>query len=176
VAWAPVRLGLNLAGPFCRSTLPSRSLTRRLDTAAQDDSLFIAPEPLLRFVECDFDICAAKLSVALRRQRMAGLERLHLAWIFNGAGFTINGAIARATNSGVEFYLPELLRIKSQILAARHDRESAMNCLTEALAVCTHVMRSLVNYRSDRAPVAVTQSGSPMVATDRFWRAKQPFN
>jgi hypothetical protein len=35
----------------------------------------------------------------------------------------------------VELDLPELLRIKSQILAARHDRESAMNCLTEALAV-----------------------------------------
>jgi predicted ATPase len=54
---------------------------------------------------------------------------------FEEALFTINGAIARATNSGVEFYLSELLRIKSQVLAARHDRESAMNCLTEALAV-----------------------------------------
>jgi predicted ATPase len=31
--------------------------------------------------------------------------------------------------------LSELLRIKSQILAARHDRESAMSCLTEAIAV-----------------------------------------
>jgi len=49
--------------------------------------------------------------------------------------FTINGAIGRATSSGVEFYLSELLRIKSQILAAQHDRESAMNCLTEAIAV-----------------------------------------
>jgi predicted ATPase/DNA-binding winged helix-turn-helix (wHTH) protein len=49
--------------------------------------------------------------------------------------FTISGAIARATNSGVEFYLPELLRIKSQILAAQNDRESAMNCLAQALAV-----------------------------------------
>ena len=51
------------------------------------------------------------------------------------AHFTINGAIARATNSGVEMDLPELLRIKSQVLAARHDRESAVNCLTEALTV-----------------------------------------
>jgi predicted ATPase len=49
--------------------------------------------------------------------------------------FAINGAIARAKNSGVEFNLSELLRIKSQILAAQHDREPAMNCLTEALAV-----------------------------------------
>jgi hypothetical protein len=38
-------------------------------------------------------------------------------------------------NSRVELDLSELLRIKSQILAAQHDRASAMNCLTEALAV-----------------------------------------
>ena len=54
---------------------------------------------------------------------------------FEEALFTVNGAIARAENSGAESNLSELLRIKSQILAARHDRESAMNCLTEALAV-----------------------------------------
>jgi tetratricopeptide (TPR) repeat protein len=53
---------------------------------------------------------------------------------FEEALFAINGAIAHATNSGVEFDLSELLRIKSQILA-EDDRESAMNCLTEALAV-----------------------------------------
>jgi predicted ATPase len=35
----------------------------------------------------------------------------------------------------VEFNLSELLRIKAQILAAQHDRESAMNCLTDAIAV-----------------------------------------
>jgi len=54
---------------------------------------------------------------------------------FEEALFTINGAIASATNSGLEINLSELLRIKSQILAARHDREAAMTCLTEALAV-----------------------------------------
>jgi predicted ATPase/DNA-binding winged helix-turn-helix (wHTH) protein len=54
---------------------------------------------------------------------------------FEDALFTINGAIAGATNSGLQLDLSELLRIKSQILTARHDRESAMNCLTEALAV-----------------------------------------
>jgi predicted ATPase len=62
-------------------------------------------------------------------------EGLRKTGQFEEALFTINGAIARATNSGVEVDLPELLRIKSQILVARHDRESAMNCLTEALAV-----------------------------------------
>jgi predicted ATPase/DNA-binding winged helix-turn-helix (wHTH) protein len=54
---------------------------------------------------------------------------------FEEALVTVNGGIARATNSGVELDLSELLRIKSQILAVQHDREPAMNCLTEALAV-----------------------------------------
>jgi predicted ATPase/DNA-binding winged helix-turn-helix (wHTH) protein len=62
-------------------------------------------------------------------------EGLRKTGRFEEALFTINGAIARAKNSGVEFYLSELLRIKSQILAVQHDREPAMNCLTEALAV-----------------------------------------
>ncbi len=62
-------------------------------------------------------------------------EGLRKTGQFEEALFTINGAIARATNSGVELDLSELLRIKSQVLAARHDRESAVNCLTEALAV-----------------------------------------
>jgi predicted ATPase len=62
-------------------------------------------------------------------------EGLRKAGQFEEALCVINGAIARAKNSGVELDLSELLRIKSQILAARDDRESAKNCLTEALAV-----------------------------------------
>jgi predicted ATPase len=62
-------------------------------------------------------------------------EGLRKTGQFEEALFTINGAIARATNSGVEFDLSELLRIKSQILVARHDRESAKNCLIEAITV-----------------------------------------
>jgi predicted ATPase len=65
----------------------------------------------------------------------ASAEGLRKTGQFEEALFAINGAIARATNSGVEFYLSELLRIKSQVLVARHDRESAMNCLTEALSI-----------------------------------------
>jgi predicted ATPase len=65
----------------------------------------------------------------------ASAEGLRKTGQFEDALFTIDGAIARAKNSGVEFYLSELLRIKSQILAAQHDREPVMNCLTEALAV-----------------------------------------
>ena len=62
-------------------------------------------------------------------------EGLRKTGRFEEALFTVNGAIARAASSGVEFFLSELLRIKSQILAAQYDRESAMNCLTEAIAV-----------------------------------------
>jgi predicted ATPase/DNA-binding winged helix-turn-helix (wHTH) protein len=62
-------------------------------------------------------------------------EGLHKTGQFEEALLTINGAIARATDSGLVVDLSELLRIKSQILAAQHDRESAMSCLTEALAV-----------------------------------------
>jgi tetratricopeptide (TPR) repeat protein len=62
-------------------------------------------------------------------------EGLRKTGQFEEALFAIDGAIARATNSGVEFNLSELPRIKSQILATRHDRESAMNCLTDALRV-----------------------------------------
>src|SRR5271170_2965116 len=65
----------------------------------------------------------------------ASAEGLRKTGQFEEALFTIDGAIARATNSGVELDLSELLRIKSQILAAQHDRESALNCLTDALTV-----------------------------------------
>jgi predicted ATPase len=65
----------------------------------------------------------------------ASADGLRKAGQFEEALFTINGAIARAKNSGAESNLSELLRIKSQILAAQHDRESAMSCLTEALAL-----------------------------------------
>jgi predicted ATPase/DNA-binding winged helix-turn-helix (wHTH) protein len=50
---------------------------------------------------------------------------------------TINQAIERATDCGSAFEMAELLRIKAQILAVmpRYGRDSAINCLTESLAV-----------------------------------------
>ena len=50
---------------------------------------------------------------------------------------TINQAIGRAADRGSTYDTAELLRIKAQILAAmpQYGRDSAMNCLTEALAV-----------------------------------------
>ena len=62
-------------------------------------------------------------------------EGLRKAGQLEEALFTINGAIAHATHSGAQFDLSELLRIKSQILAARQERQSAIDCLAEALAV-----------------------------------------
>jgi predicted ATPase/DNA-binding winged helix-turn-helix (wHTH) protein len=50
---------------------------------------------------------------------------------------TINQAIGRATDRGSTYDTAELLRIKAQILAAmpQYSRDSAINCLAEALAV-----------------------------------------
>ena len=62
-------------------------------------------------------------------------DGLHKTGQYEEALFTINGAVTRAKNSGLEFCLPEQLRIKSQILSAQNDREGAVKCLTEALAV-----------------------------------------
>jgi predicted ATPase len=62
-------------------------------------------------------------------------EGLRKTGQFEEALFAINGAVARAKNTGAELDLSQLLRIKSQVLAAQHDRESAMNCLIDALAV-----------------------------------------
>jgi tetratricopeptide (TPR) repeat protein len=78
-------------------------------------------------------------------------EGLRKTGQFEEALFTINGAIARATNSGAEFNLSELLRIKSQILAARDDRGSAMNCLSEALAVARAQSALALELRSTMA-------------------------
>jgi predicted ATPase len=80
-------------------------------------------------------LSAQQYNILVTRFIGASAEGLRKTGQFEEALFTINGAIARAKKSGVELDLSELLRIKSQILAARHDRESAFNCLTEALAV-----------------------------------------
>ncbi|MHB8268068.1 ATP-binding protein [Bradyrhizobium sp.] len=50
---------------------------------------------------------------------------------------TVNGAISRSRNSGSTYDLPELLRIKAQILAAmpRYGTAPAISCVTEAIEV-----------------------------------------
>ena len=51
------------------------------------------------------------------------------------ASFAIGGGIARATSSGLKLHLPELLRIKSRVLAAQNDRAAAKKCLLESLTI-----------------------------------------
>ncbi|WP_143275396.1 ATP-binding protein [Bradyrhizobium canariense] len=51
------------------------------------------------------------------------------------ATFAINGALSRATSSGLKLDLSELLRIKSRILSAQNDSMSAQDCLMEAITV-----------------------------------------
>jgi len=56
---------------------------------------------------------------------------------YREASLTIDDIIARVTDSGAVLYLAELMRIKARILASmpHPDRASAMDCLTEAIAV-----------------------------------------
>jgi predicted ATPase len=111
---------------------------RALGVALKGEIAIVRDEP-----EAGLDLLRSALAILHAQQYNfllpsligALAEGLRKTGRFEEALFTINGAIARATNGGLEFYLSELLRIKSQILVARHDRESAMNCLTEALAV-----------------------------------------
>jgi predicted ATPase len=104
-------------------------------------------------------IDAQRYNVLVPRFIGASAEGLRQTGQFEVALFTINGAIARATNSGMEVDLAELLRIKSQILAARHDREAAMNCLSEALAVACAQSALAWELRSTMALARLLREG-----------------
>jgi predicted ATPase/DNA-binding winged helix-turn-helix (wHTH) protein len=64
-------------------------------------------------------------------------EGLRKTGQFDEALVIINGAVAQAARCGATFDMPELLRIKGQILAAmpQPDRISAANCLMQSIAV-----------------------------------------
>jgi predicted ATPase/DNA-binding winged helix-turn-helix (wHTH) protein len=111
---------------------------RALGVALKGDLAIARDEP-----EAGLDLLRTALGI-LRAQQYnlvimlftgALAEGLRKCGQFEEALVTVNGGIARAKNSGMQWDLSELLRIKSQILAARHDRESAVSCLTEAIAV-----------------------------------------
>ena len=59
----------------------------------------------------------------------------------------------------MEVDLVELLRVKSQILAAQHDREAAMNCLSEALAVACAQSALAWELRSTMALARLLRGG-----------------
>jgi hypothetical protein len=46
----------------------------------------------------------------------------------------VDDAIARSIDTGAEFDVPELLRIKAEILAAREDHKAARSCLKDSIA------------------------------------------
>ena len=78
-----------------------------------------------------------KLNILLTLFAGALAEGLRMTGQLEEALLTVNGAIARAQDCGSTYDMPELLRIKAQILAAmpRQGRASAVNCLTEAIEV-----------------------------------------
>ncbi len=82
-------------------------------------------------------LSAKKLNILLTLFAGALAEGLRMTGQVEEALLTVNGAIARATDCGSTYDMPELLRIKAQILAAmpRYGRASAMSCLTEAIEV-----------------------------------------
>jgi predicted ATPase/DNA-binding winged helix-turn-helix (wHTH) protein len=63
---------------------------------------------------------------------------------------TVNGAISRSRDCGSTFDLPELLRIKAQILAAipRYGSASAIDCLNEAIEVARQQAALALELRS----------------------------
>jgi tetratricopeptide (TPR) repeat protein len=67
---------------------------------------------------------------------------------FEEALSTADRAIALSTSSGIRFNIPELLRVKSEILVAKHDREAARVCLTEAIAIARSQSSLALELRS----------------------------
>jgi predicted ATPase/DNA-binding winged helix-turn-helix (wHTH) protein len=74
---------------------------------------------------------------------------------------TVNRAIERARDCGSRYDMAELLRIRAQILAAmpQHGRDSAINCLTEALAVAKAQSALALELRSTIALTRLLAEG-----------------
>jgi predicted ATPase/DNA-binding winged helix-turn-helix (wHTH) protein len=74
---------------------------------------------------------------------------------------TINRALERARDCGPTYDMAELLRIQAQILAAmpQHGRDSAINCLTEALAVAKAQSALALELRSTIALARLLAEG-----------------
>jgi predicted ATPase len=102
-----------------------------------------------------------KLNLLLTVYMGALAEGLRKSGQLEEALLTINQAIGRATDCGSTFDMAELLRIKAQVLAARpqHGRRSAMNCLTEALAVARAQSALALELRSTIALARMLAEG-----------------
>jgi len=81
---------------------------------------------------------------------------------FEEAMSTADKAIALATSSGIRFNIPELLRVKSEILVAGHDREAARVCLTEAIAIARSQSALALELRSTMGLASLSsEEGQP---------------
>jgi predicted ATPase/DNA-binding winged helix-turn-helix (wHTH) protein len=106
-------------------------------------------------------LTAKKLNLWLAEFMGALAEGLRKTGQAEEALLTIDRAIARATDCGTTFCIAELLGIKAQVLAAmpQHGRRSAMNCLTEALAVARAQSALALELRSTIALARMLAEG-----------------
>jgi predicted ATPase/DNA-binding winged helix-turn-helix (wHTH) protein len=95
-------------------------------------------------------LTALKQNILLTVFMGALAEGLRKGGQLEEALLTINRAIGWATDCGSTFDMAELLRIKAKVLAAMppHGLHSAMNCLTEAIAVAKTQSAPALEMRS----------------------------
>jgi hypothetical protein len=88
-------------------------------------------------------------------------EGLRMTGQVEEALLTGNGAIARSIDCGSTYDMPELLRVKAQILAnmPRHGPASAMNCVTEAIEVARAQSALALELRSTMTMARLLSEG-----------------
>jgi predicted ATPase/DNA-binding winged helix-turn-helix (wHTH) protein len=102
-----------------------------------------------------------KLNILLTLFAGALADGLRMTGQLDEALLTVNGAIARAQDCGSTYDMPELLRIKAQILAAmpRQGRAAAMSCLSEAIEVARIQSAVALELRSTMALARLLSEG-----------------
>jgi predicted ATPase len=106
-------------------------------------------------------LSAKKLNILLTLFAGALADGLRMIGQLEEALLTVNGAIARAQDCGSTYDMPDLLRIKAQILAAmpRQGRAPAMDCLTEAIAIARTQSALALELRSATAMARLLSDG-----------------
>jgi predicted ATPase/DNA-binding winged helix-turn-helix (wHTH) protein len=102
-----------------------------------------------------------KMNVLLTLFMGALADGLRKSGRLEEALLTINQTIGLATDRGSTFDMAELLRIKAQILAAmpQYGRDSAMNCLTDSLAIAKAQSAIALELRSTIAQARLLTEG-----------------
>ena len=99
-------------------------------------------------------------------------EALALTRQFDEALATIDRAIDQASKNGRLFTLPELLRIKSNILAAMHDPAAAELCLTQSMDLSRRQSARAWELRTaiDLATLLASQDRPTWKPPNIWWR------